>query len=370
MTSQLEEPPLSRRLAPLATFLQAASKKPGVVLKSAKVLFFGFRTRSKVGKVVLVNLALLFVIVFLPWISEYTVNKQIYSDLRHYSEPLDPIRAGEAAAAFSQYTPGAEVTSDEVALTMMVKNDSYTLTQQLALNEGKNLEEPKRAAATYTVQGGETVTQIAEKFELHVATVLDANGIKAEDSKSIKPGTTLNIPSSDTSTSDDWIVAINKAETEAKEKKRQEELKKQKAKAKTSRALAATSSSSASSGYGGVDSGDLLIPPISSRGISQGYSSGHRGVDYMADIGTGVASAGGGKVVIISTGWSGGYGNQIVIDHGGGRATRYAHLSSISVSVGETVGRGEIIGRSGNSGRSTGPHLHFEVIVNGNPVRF
>jgi len=368
MISQLEEPPLKHRLTYLASLLRAASKKIGVVLKSAKVLFFGFRTQSKVGRIVLINLALLFVIVFIPWISEYTVNQQIYSDLRRYSEPLDPIRAGEAAADFSQYTPGAEVTSDEVALVLMVEDDSYTLTQQLALNEGKNLGEPERAAATYTVQQGETITQIAQKFELHVATILDANGIKAEDSKSIKPGTTLNIPSSDTSTSDDWLVAINKAEAEAKEKKRQEELKKQRL-AKTSRALAATSSS-ASSGYGGVDSSNLAIPPISSRGISQGYSSRHRGVDYMADIGTGVASAGGGKVVIISTGWSGGYGNQIVIDHGGGRATRYAHLSSISVGVGETVGRGEIIGRSGNSGRSTGPHLHFEVIVNGNPVRF
>jgi len=370
MTSQLEEPLQKHRLTHLASFLRAAGKIPGVVLKSAKVLFFGFRTQNKVGRVVLINLALLFVIVFLPWISEYTVNKQIYSELRRYSEPLDPIRAGEAAADFSQYTPGAEVTKDEVALALMAKDDSYTLTQQLALNEGKNLEEPKRAEATYTVQGGETITQIAQKFDLHVATILDANGIKAEDSKSIKPGTTLNIPSSDTSTSNDWMVAINKAEADAKEKQRQEALKKQQAKAKTSRALAATSSSSAS-GYEGVDSGGLLVPPLAStKGISQGYSAGHRAVDFMCDIGTPVYAAGGGKVVITSSGWSGGYGNQIVIDHGGGRATRYAHLSSFAVGIGESVSRGEVIGHSGSTGRSTGPHLHFEVIINGSPVRF
>jgi len=88
----------------------------------------------------------------------------------------------------------------------------------------------------------------------------------------------------------------------------------------------------------------------------------------MAPIGTPVYAAASGRVVITSGGWSGGYGNQTVIDHGGGRATRYAHLSSIAVSVGQTVGRGEVIGYSGNTGRSSGPHLHFELIIDGYPV--
>jgi murein DD-endopeptidase MepM/ murein hydrolase activator NlpD len=70
-------------------------------------------------------------------------------------------------------------------------------------------------------------------------------------------------------------------------------------------------------------------------------------------------------VVQASYGWNGGYGIIITIEHGGGVRTRYAHLSGIGVSVGQSVGGGQYIGAVGNSGRSTGSHLHFESIVGG-----
>ncbi len=77
-----------------------------------------------------------------------------------------------------------------------------------------------------------------------------------------------------------------------------------------------------------------------------------------------MGAAASGKVVL--AGWDGGYGRCVVINHGDGLATRYAHLSRIDVSLGEQVNRGEVIGNIGESGNADGPHLHFEVIINGN----
>jgi murein DD-endopeptidase MepM/ murein hydrolase activator NlpD len=92
----------------------------------------------------------------------------------------------------------------------------------------------------------------------------------------------------------------------------------------------------------------------------------HEGIDLGAAYGTPIAAAGSGTVIY--AGWLGGYGNLTVIDHGGGLATAYGHQSQIGVSVGQQVGRGEVIGYVGSTGHSTGPHLHFEVRVNGQAV--
>ncbi len=92
----------------------------------------------------------------------------------------------------------------------------------------------------------------------------------------------------------------------------------------------------------------------------------HDGKDYAVPIGTPVKAAGGGRVVYV--GWSSGYGNTVIIEHQQGMRTLYAHLNSFNVSSGQRVNRGQVIARSGNTGRSTGPHLHFEVRVNGRPV--
>lgn len=326
-------------------------------------------------KKLFLNLLLLTILVLTPWISEISTNKQLYLDIQRYSSPLDPIKAGELAESIDRYTPGINEDKDDIALSIMIENDSYTMSQQLAINTGKKLEEPERQAATYTVEDGETIIQIANKFELHVATILDANGIRPEDSKKIKPGTILSIPSSDTSTSNEWLIAINKAEEAereaarvAAEKKKQDELKRKLA--LSSKALA--SSKQTASGYDGVDRSGLITPVASGgKGISQYFGGRHTGVDYMGSMGTPILSALSGKVILVATGWNGGYGNQVIVDHGGGRTTRYAHLSSFSVDVGQNVSQGQKIGGMGNSGRVygiTGIHLHFELIINGRPV--
>jgi murein DD-endopeptidase MepM/ murein hydrolase activator NlpD len=92
----------------------------------------------------------------------------------------------------------------------------------------------------------------------------------------------------------------------------------------------------------------------------------HMGLDLEADSGTPVSAAGAG--VVVKAGHSGGYGRMVVIDHGDGMETRYAHLSRIVVRRGQVVTPGQLLGKSGNTGRSTGPHLHFEVRVHGDAV--
>ena len=92
----------------------------------------------------------------------------------------------------------------------------------------------------------------------------------------------------------------------------------------------------------------------------------HQGLDIAAPSGTTVTAAAGGTVIMAQ--WYGGYGNYILIDHGGGYSTGYGHLSAIYISQGQTVQRGQAIGAVGSTGQSTGPHLHFEVRINGKPV--
>lgn len=95
------------------------------------------------------------------------------------------------------------------------------------------------------------------------------------------------------------------------------------------------------------------------------WGSFHRGIDLACPIGTQVLAADGGVVTRARTN-AGSYGNYIDIDHGNGYTTRYAHLSLIEVHVGQKVSQGDPIAKSGNTGRSTGPHLHFEVCNQGN----
>jgi murein DD-endopeptidase MepM/ murein hydrolase activator NlpD len=92
----------------------------------------------------------------------------------------------------------------------------------------------------------------------------------------------------------------------------------------------------------------------------------HEGVDIGMPVGTPVKAADGGKVTF--AGWKSGYGKIVIIDHGGNMETRYAHNSELLVKKGDRVYKGQTIAKSGNTGRSTGPHLHFEVRKNGTPV--
>ncbi len=119
---------------------------------------------------------------------------------------------------------------------------------------------------------------------------------------------------------------------------------------------------------GGSKSGkNWLAHPTPGAIKTQGIH-GYNAVDFAAAVGTTIRAAAAGEVVVSkSSGWNGGYGQYIVIRHSNGAQTLYAHLSSNSVAVGASVAQGEVIGAMGNTGRSTGPHLHFEVRGATNP---
>ena len=131
---------------------------------------------------------------------------------------------------------------------------------------------------------------------------------------------------------------------------------------------AAQSSSSRYTTTGAVSSSGLIWPvsgPVTSP-FGWRWGRMHEGIDIAVPTGTPIAAAASGRVVY--AGWMGGYGNLVIIDHGGGLATAYGHQSSVAVGVGQVVMQGQTIGYSDCTGHCFGPHLHFEVRVNGSPV--
>ncbi|MBR6485346.1 MAG: peptidoglycan DD-metalloendopeptidase family protein [Lachnospiraceae bacterium] len=123
------------------------------------------------------------------------------------------------------------------------------------------------------------------------------------------------------------------------------------------------------------------LKPISGGRMSSGFgkrkapkrgaSTYHKGIDWATPVGTAVYASSGGTVV--RAGWGSGYGNVVMIQHPDGKETRYGHLSKVLVKVGQQVGQGQKIALSGNTGVSTGPHIHFEILVGGvqvNPLKY
>ena len=128
------------------------------------------------------------------------------------------------------------------------------------------------------------------------------------------------------------------------------------------------SSVAGSTGFGGVPlivgTGSFVFP-VSSRNYTQFYWYGHQAIDIGLSEGSAVFASDTGTVTY--AGWNTwGYGNLIVVNHGNGFETLYAHLSGINVVPGQIVYQGNVIGASGNTGNSSGPHVHFEIRINGN----
>lgn len=172
------------------------------------------------------------------------------------------------------------------------------------------------------------------------------------------------------------------AEAEAAEARRKEAEATAAAQAAQAAAAAQASASSGTSSSGNTSSNasatgtGSLTHPVPGAAITSGFggrvaptagaTTGHDGIDYGAGYGAAVYAADSGTVITAQ--YNSARGNYIVINHGNGMQTWYQHLSSMSVTVGQTVARGQVIGNVGTTGISTGPHLHFEVHVGGVPV--
>lgn len=176
------------------------------------------------------------------------------------------------------------------------------------------------------------------------------------------------------SANSDNLSIIEKYSTELSELKQTDEVvstlyekKKVVKKVTVSSTKTTVSSGTASSGKK-TNIGVSFAYPMSSSNISSGYGSRwgrtHKGLDFAASTGTNIYASASGTVTF--SGWnSGGYGYLVIISHGNGVQTYYAHCSALLCSVGQTVSQGELIAKVGNTGRSTGSHLHFEIRVNG-----
>jgi LysM repeat protein len=190
----------------------------------------------------------------------------------------------------------------------------------------------------YEVKKGDTIKSVAKKFNGDENEIAQFNNLDSDTALTV--GEVIMIPDADGSLS-------------ASENKKTEEVNKKKTKKKS------TSK--------GVDSTGYFTRPVIGGIRTQGIH-GHNGVDIASSHGTPVLAAAAGQVIISkSGGWGGGYGTYIVIKHANGMQTLYGHLSQSLVSVGQMVTKGEQIGKMGNTGQSSGVHLHFEVRGGKNP---
>ena len=164
---------------------------------------------------------------------------------------------------------------------------------------------------------------------------------------------------------------IKEAQEAARKKKEAAAAAAAAAAAKNNTSVSNTGGSSQSSGYLRPVSGRISSPYGNRIHPVTGLPSFHGGVDFAASYGTGIKATRSGEVIVKT--YNSSYGNYIIIDHGNGIASLYAHMSGFNVSIGQEVSQGSVIGFIGSTGSSTGPHLHFEIRVNGtrvNPMNY
>lgn len=276
-----------------------------------------------------------------------------------------------------QIPPGSEA-----AETLPSTIGSGALVKPIRLPSGLSVADlpagvPRTDMVTYTVQDGDTISGIASRFGISINSILWENNLAAYSI--IRPGQTLSIlPVSGVrhkvvkGENLSKIAAKYGVETgaiiSANKLASADDLKigelilipgGNKPRPAPTYALRRPAAAPAPAGTGG------LVWPAGCRRITQYFGWRHTGVDIACSYGSAVYAADAGRVIKAQGGWNGGYGIIIVVQHANGNQTLYGHNSKIYVQVGEEITRGQTIAAIGSTGRSTGPHLHFEIRVGG-----
>lgn len=217
------------------------------------------------------------------------------------------------------------------------------------IRPGDTLRIPPLSGVLVTVKKGDTLTALASTYGSDIAKIIEANRLNAE--QSLPVGAELVLPDGEPP------IPVPRVTTP-------------KTKVNRTEAEPANVPKPPDVDVSGVSVGKLLWP-TSGHVITQYYGWRHTGLDIDGDLTSPLYAAHDG--VVTTAGWnSGGYGLQVVVS-GGGAMTRYAHSSKLFVKIGDTVKKGQVIAMMGNTGRSTGSHLHFEVYINGvrtNPLKY
>jgi LysM repeat protein len=213
------------------------------------------------------------------------------------------------------------------------------------ISVGQTLVIPPVDGILYEWQEGDTLEKVAEKYHANVEDILLFPGNDLDmTNPTIAPGTLIMIPGGYRAYTT-WVVP-SVATTNSG----------------VNSTILGPGGCSTTAGYTGTYT---FVWPTPYRIITgNDYWSGHTALDMMCYLGDAIFASDSG-VVIYAGPISGGYGNMVMIDHGNGYQTVYAHLSSINVSCGQSVYQGQVIGACGSTGNSTGPHLHFEIRLNG-----
>ncbi|NQV78254.1 MAG: M23 family metallopeptidase [Lutibacter sp.] len=281
------------------------------------------------------------------YIDSYGVGDVLVADVDGYLVKMNPQtdasnRAGLTDFAIHTVNNGEalSVIAEQYGVNVSTIMWENKLSNAHSVRIGQKLLIPPVDGISYEVQSGDSITKIAKKYKIDTDGILSQNSLETEV---IAKGQSLFLPGAEP------IVVAPTAIARAPSSTRS-----------TARSLSGSSNA--------PSAGKVFIFPTNGK-ITQGFQAGHYAFDIADRSRPPIWAAGGGTIVKVSTGtWGGGYGNHVIIDHGNGLQTLYAHMSDVYAYVGQQVSQGDVVGVMGNTGRVygvTGIHLHWEVSQNG-----